>query len=83
MKASYYEEEILGKAYDRVLMKRLVGYLKPYRILAYLSILLLVAIVLLELVLPILWKKAIDGPISNGNYFIKYSISNGNLFKER
>ena len=25
------EEEVLGKAYDSKLMKRLLGYIKPYR----------------------------------------------------
>jgi ATP-binding cassette subfamily B multidrug efflux pump len=29
--ASHQEEEVLGKAYDSRLMKRLLGYLKPYR----------------------------------------------------
>ncbi len=29
--ASHHEEEVLGKAYDSRLMKRLVGYLRPYK----------------------------------------------------
>jgi len=29
--ASHHEEEVLGKAYDSRLMKRLVTYLRPYK----------------------------------------------------
>jgi ATP-binding cassette, subfamily B, multidrug efflux pump len=29
--ASHHEEEVLGKAYDSRLMKRILGYLRPYR----------------------------------------------------
>jgi ATP-binding cassette subfamily B multidrug efflux pump len=29
--ASHHEEEVLGKAYDSRLMKRLIGYLRPYK----------------------------------------------------
>ena len=28
--AAIHEEEVLGKAYDSRLMRRLVGYLRPY-----------------------------------------------------
>ena len=28
---SIHEEDVLGKAYDAVLMRRLLGYLRPYR----------------------------------------------------
>ncbi len=30
--ASIHEEEVLGKAYDSRLMRRLLGYLRPYRL---------------------------------------------------
>ena len=29
--ASHHEEEVLGKAYDSRLMRRILGYLRPYR----------------------------------------------------
>ena len=31
MAANIHEEEVLGKAYDSRLMKRLLGYLNPYK----------------------------------------------------
>lgn len=59
-----HEEEILGKAYDWALMKRLLRYAKPYWKLLTLSILLLVIITGLELLNPYLIKIAIDDHIN-------------------
>jgi ATP-binding cassette subfamily B multidrug efflux pump len=36
-----HDDQILGKAYDARLMKRLLRYLKPYRMIMALSLLLL------------------------------------------
>ncbi len=58
--ASIHEEEILGKAYDSRLMKRLLGYLRPYR---WQVVGALVAIVLkaaADVVGPYLTKVAVD-----------------------
>ncbi len=58
--ASIHEEEILGKAYDGRLMKRLLGYLRPYR---WQVVGALVAIVLkaaADVVGPYLTKVAVD-----------------------
>src|SRR6185369_2712244 len=54
------EEEVLGKAYDARLMKRLLGYLRPYR---WQVVIALVAIVLkagADVLGPYLTKVAID-----------------------
>ena len=58
--ATFDEDEILGKAYDRRLAARLLTYLTPYRRLTALAIALLVGAFLLELVQPYLIKIAID-----------------------
>jgi ATP-binding cassette subfamily B multidrug efflux pump len=63
---TFHEDEILGKAYDRRLMKRLVHYLRPYRRRVIASVFLLFAIAALELVGPVVVQKAIDGPIADG-----------------
>src|SRR5512146_3240796 len=58
--ASIHEEEMLGKAYDSRLMKRLLGYLRPYKwqvALALVSILLKAGADILG---PYLTKIAID-----------------------
>ncbi len=55
-----HEEEVLGKAYDSGLMRRLLKYLKPYRLEVFLA---LVAIVLKgasDILGPYLTKVAVD-----------------------
>jgi ATP-binding cassette subfamily B protein len=57
---SVHEDEILGKAYDSRLMKRLLSYLYPYRWMVLISVLILILGSLAELLLPYLTKVAID-----------------------
>ena len=59
------EEEILGKAYDARLMRRLLGYLRPYRGAAVLAVVCLIAGSAFSIVQPFLIKIAIDEHISN------------------
>ncbi|GAC1323538.1 MAG: ABC transporter ATP-binding protein [Chloroflexota bacterium] len=54
------EDEILGKAYDGRLMRRLLPYLFPYRARIALSLVLLLGTGLLDLAGPYLTKVAID-----------------------
>ena len=64
---SFHEEEATGKAYDHRLMRRLLGYLRPYRA----QVLLAAGVVLLEALVqlagPILTKEAIDRGIRQHN----------------
>jgi ATP-binding cassette, subfamily B, multidrug efflux pump len=62
-----HEEEALGKAYDARLMRRLLGYLRPYRGRVAGAIALLLAGAALELVGPILTKVALDRAIPAGD----------------
>ena len=68
MSVNYHEEEILGKAYDSRLMKRLLKYLSPYKKFVFLSLVMLVLISLLQLVGPYLTKIAIDNYIMKGDF---------------
>jgi ATP-binding cassette, subfamily B, multidrug efflux pump len=54
------EEEVLGKAYDGRLMRRLLKYLKPYRAIVAASLVLLLLDSLLQIIGPLLTKLAID-----------------------
>jgi len=54
------EEEVLGKAYDGRLMKRLLTYMKPYRVVVAASLSLLLVYSLLQVIGPILTKLAVD-----------------------
>jgi len=61
------EEEILGKAYDTRLAKRLARYLKPYRLYIIIAILVLIFATLAELAGPYITKIAIDNYITPGD----------------
>ena len=57
---SAHEEEVLGKAYDARLMRRLLTYLRPYRGQVLVATLAIVGHSALELVPPYLTKIVID-----------------------
>jgi ATP-binding cassette subfamily B multidrug efflux pump len=60
MSDAHHEEEILGKAYDARLMRRLMGYVRPYRWMAATALLLIFAGSLLQLVGPLATAVALD-----------------------
>ena len=61
------EEEDLGKVYDRVLMQRLLAYLKPYWLEVALIVLLMIGYSASEILLPYLTQLGIDNHIQPGN----------------
>jgi ATP-binding cassette subfamily B protein len=63
--ASHAEEEPLEKPYDMRLMRRLVSYLKPYRLRVAAAVALLFAGSFTELAGPYLTKLALDEAIPN------------------
>ncbi len=60
---SAHEEDILGKAYDARLMRRLLGYLRPYRLQVALAVFAIIGHSVLQLVPPYLTKTVIDRDI--------------------
>ena len=60
------EEEVLGKAYDSRLMRRLLGYMRPYRALVFFSLLFLLAQSVLQVMNPLLTRLAVDKYIRPG-----------------
>jgi ATP-binding cassette subfamily B protein len=64
---SVHDEEVLGKAYDSVLMRRLLRYLVPYRSQVGLALVAIIAAAALQLAQPYLVKVAIDRHIQPGN----------------
>ena len=65
---SFLEDEIVGKAYDSRLIKRLIKYLWPHKIKVILSIIFLMAISALQLVGPYLTKIVIDDHVRVGKW---------------
>jgi len=55
-----HEDDVLGKAYDGRLMRRLLGYLRPYRRQVVIAVAAIIGHSSLELAPPYLTKMAID-----------------------
>jgi ATP-binding cassette subfamily B protein len=64
---SIHEEEVLGKAYDARLMRRLLTYLRPYKTRVAVAIAAIIGHSLLELAPPYLTKVVIDRYIPAGD----------------
>lgn len=59
-----HEDEILGKAYDARLMRRILLYLRPYKLQVFVAFVLIFATAIAELATPFLTKLAIDNAIA-------------------
>src|SRR4051812_34726622 len=62
------DEEVLGKAYDARLMRRLIRYLRPYRTSVFFALGLILFESAIETVFPLLTMVAIDRYIAVGNF---------------
>jgi ATP-binding cassette subfamily B protein len=62
-----HEEEVLGKAYDGRLMRRLLKYLRPYRWYVAVGIILSIVVSAMEAVRPYFIKVAVDQNIAHGD----------------
>ena len=60
MADSFHEEEVLGKAYDSRLMRRLLDYLRPYGRVVFVALIAIFFYGLLQSVPPYLMKVEID-----------------------
>ena len=68
------EEEVLAQAYDSRLMRRLLGYLRPYAGYMTVSLLFLVAYSALQVCGPLLTKIAVDRYLAPGSTYISTPI---------
>lgn len=66
MSRGFADDELLGKAYDGRLMRRLATFVAPHWRPLALAVALLIGAALTELAPPLLVQQAIDGPISQG-----------------
>ena len=60
----FQEDEILGKAYDARLMRRLLAYLRPYRTLVIVALIVLLGQSFVEIAPPIVARFLIDTAIA-------------------
>jgi len=69
----FHEEEELSKPYDARLMRRLLGFARPYRRIIFFCIFLLLLITGFDLSLPYLTKMAVDKHIVVSSRMIVFS----------
>ncbi len=62
-----HDDEVLGKAYDARLMRRLLAYLRPHRPQVAFAVATIIGNSVLQLVPPYLTKTVIDGYIPSGD----------------
>lgn len=62
----YGDESAIGKVYDRRILGRLWGYLHPYRLQVWISVVLILGISALDAAGPLLVRAAIDNQIAVG-----------------
>ena len=62
------DDEILGKAYDSKIMRRLLTYVKPYKKYVVMAIIMNIIVAALPAVRPLLSKIALDTYIANKDY---------------
>ncbi|MCB0000607.1 MAG: hypothetical protein KDE56_32805, partial [Anaerolineales bacterium] len=62
------EDDLLGKAYDGRLMRRLFRFLVPYKMKLYLAIVLMVISSLLSVAGPTIVGRAVDDGIRAGDF---------------
>jgi ATP-binding cassette, subfamily B, multidrug efflux pump len=67
MSKDFTDDEILGKAYDGRLMRRLLGFVKPYKKYIIIAIIFNIVVAALGPVRPYLTKVAVDDYIVNGD----------------
>ena len=63
----FHEEDDLGKDYDRRLMGRFLRYVRPYLGLVVAAFFLMAARIGFELAGPLIFWKAVDGPLASGD----------------
>ncbi|MDR2738892.1 MAG: ABC transporter ATP-binding protein/permease, partial [Treponema sp.] len=59
----YFETEEVVKGYDSTLVRRIMGFIKPYRLLSFITLLALALSTLGELVIPVIEQRLIDDSI--------------------
>jgi len=79
----YFEETKLGKPYDLKLLKRLYPFTRPYRLLLFGSIGLVLLITALDLALPYVTKVAIDRYIVPPTDMVAVDKTSDSKTKER
>lgn len=68
-------ESVSGKAFDYRLLKRILKYIAPYKVMFYSTAFLSIVLAIISIVRPILIQKAVNDNIANKDSFGLYEIT--------
>jgi len=78
--ADYFETDTITKEYDGNLVRRILSYVKPYRLLVVFTLAALAVSTLCELYIPVLQQRIIDGSVLARNIAINTeNVESGTL----
>jgi len=72
--SGFNEDDIKAKVYDNQMMKKLIKYLKPYKVHVFISFLMLILIAASELAIPAITKIAVDEHITSNKDLIQFDL---------
>jgi len=78
------KDTVQGKIYDKDLFRRIIAFLKPYKLLVLISFILLLLITVTNLLAPMITQRAVDEIIVSNRNLIKFddeNIKNGFIQK--
>jgi ATP-binding cassette subfamily B protein len=81
--ADYFETDTITKEYDGKLVRRILSYLKPYRLLVIFTLAALAVSTLGELYIPVLQQRIIDGLVLARNIAIKTENVGSGTFSDQ
>ncbi|MBL7148814.1 MAG: ABC transporter ATP-binding protein [Candidatus Cloacimonetes bacterium] len=67
------KDDLKSKIYDKVLFRRLVAYLKPYKFLVFISFILLLLITGTNLLAPVISQRAVDEVIVSNKNLLEFT----------
>ena len=77
------EQDKIIKGYDPVIMRRLLGFIKPYRFSASVAVLALLIAIVAELATPIIMQRAIDDTILARYYRLEKQTETTEILREQ
>jgi len=68
------KDTVQGKIYDKDLFRRIIAFLKPYKLLVLISFILLLLITVTNLLAPMITQRAVDEIIVSNRNLIKFDV---------
>lgn len=80
--ADYFETDDITRDYDSAIMRRILSYLKPYKVIVAFALVALVVSTIGELLSPIIIRQSIDNVLMKSWYALDVSVNETDIEKE-